>query len=241
MSRTFLVVLAVSAAHLGGSFTRADDLLPFGQLQVNWGDGQTWISDEDTIGKITILPDGTYYIVGGWETDDWAASWELWMDPDPAVAINVNFESNIPDIGIFEFIASVPSAVQLPAPTEVFGSTSINLLDNVQHGDGAELAALPDDSLYRALLNDEIQFTMLDFPFTMEAPPFGTDSHGPEEFSDSNGPPIFVGDVLSLRHKFSLTGFDTAQFVSTYAVFPEPATLSILALGALVAMRRRNR
>lgn len=171
----------------------------------------------------------------------WAANWQLSTPTKTRISIIVNFTSNRAFTDEFEFIASVPTTDSFNAPTVAFGSSSLSVLDNVMYGDGAEVAAVPDDMIYIVYLNNKRLAGRMDAPFSLSAAPYRTNSSGPHEFHDINGPAVNPGDVLKIRHKFTLSAWDTVQFVSTAVITPEPATLGFLFLGGLLYMGRRGR
>ncbi len=229
------VVLAVSPT---GAL--ADGIGPLGQIEITWGDGDIWVSTDDTIGVSKTLADGSTVVYGSWATEAWGATWELLLGPNFFVALDATLTSNLPDPAQFGFSAVRISDIAIPAPTSVFGSTSGNLLDNVAFGDGAEVSALPGGSLYVGSINEpDHEFPMLTGA-VFTADPFETESWGPEQFTDPNGPAFAVGDQIRIRHDFILSGFDTVQMVSTFGV-PEPSCLVLLGLGGLMALRRGRR
>lgn len=214
------------------------------RVEIHWASGtqvQTTVVANE--GEITPLSDGGYRVEGQSAGAGWDADWVMELGGADGLSFDVSFDSNMPTTEEFGFSLSVPSLNDYASPSTLTGSTSVNVLDNVQNGDpGATVAAPAGNSSYKALIEGTVWETLLDHPaFSLTAPPFQTNSYGPESFVNNFGPAVSSGDQLEIQHSFTLTGFDTAQFVSTFVVIPEPSCLILLGLGGAMALRRRRR
>ena len=220
----------------------ADEIDPIAQIQVAWGDsGNTWVSTPATIGEVTKMGDGSYHVVGSRSTPDWNVEWVLELGGSTGISSDISVTNPHDFTQTFDFTVSRTSAVALPAPTTSTGSVVVNVADTFAQGQGfpeATVAAVSGGSAYKALVNSQVLGNLLDHPlFSLTAPEFGTNSHGPDTFKNNAGPAVNIGDEIAIRHEFTLTARDTAQFAGTFVV-PEPTCLSLLALGALALLRR---
>jgi hypothetical protein len=130
-----------------------------------------------------------------------------------------------------------PSTVAIAAPT-VIGASAITVVDTGT--DGATMGALAGDSIYDAFVVASSQQTLFNDPYSLVAPAFslGIDgaSWGPQAATTS----IAIGDLFGINQDFSLTGNDQATVNSNFFIVPEPSTVALLALGGVLALRRRN-
>ena len=109
---------------------------------------------------------------------------------------------------------------------------------------GANVAALPDDSIYTSFIDNIDEEPLMSDPFDVSAPPFGSVPVGPEDFGlpvnipASQDVDFNIGIILHFR----LTGGgDSASFTSRFEVIPAPAGLPLLAALGLLGGRRRRR
>jgi hypothetical protein len=216
-----------------------------GRLRIETGSGSVWEADNSNFGSVVALPDGSLKVTGNVTEEEngggWIGSWELMLGAGGvALSGNLNITSAVATTDTFEVTVSLPSDVALAAPTSMLGSVSINLSDNVAFGDGAELTTADPDPIYTAIIDGTEVQTLVDAPFSLVAGPFLTNSYGPENFSGA-GPAVDIDDLIQIRHKFTLTAFDTAQVVSTFVITPEPGALMLLALGGTSAVFRLTR
>ena len=110
--------------------------------------------------------------------------------------------------------------------------------------DGANVSALANDSIYTSFIDNTTEETLMDDPFDVSAPPFGSSPVGPADFGLPNNIPASqdVDVNIGITLHFRLTGGgDSASFTSRFEVVPAPAGLPLLAAFGLLAGRRRRR
>ncbi len=218
----------------------AEEIGPFGLVQVSWGDGQIWSSDAETLGTVSQSMDGSYEVSGGFDAVDWSAEWMFEVGGSTGVSSNIAVTSTVDFTETFNFTVFINSPVAIAGPTLLAGSASVNVSDNVLQGlPGATVSATDGGAAYRAMINGEVWGTLMDDPFALSADAGETNSDGPFFFSDAAGPAVAMGDVIAIQHEFTLTAFDIAQFAGTFTV-PEPSTALLLGLGFSMMLRRRR-
>ncbi len=159
---------------------------------------------------------------------------------DPFVSLSVAVTAGAADttFTITSGTVGFPSITNPPA----YAVVSLTLTDN--SGDGATLTGLyPGGDAYEASYtgsNGLTTWTTLEGTFT--AP---TDSSNTitDRLPLVSGTDVIDDTVSSIQSQyyFELTPYDSASGTSHFEVTPEPATLSLLALGALALLRRRRK
>lgn len=160
---------------------------------------------------------------------------DLEFDPDPFVLNNVLVTNTSGATQTYTIGTILPTT--FAAPSLISGSITTQVIDG--GSDGATAAALPGSSIYKALIDGVTVATMQDDVFLVTAPAEGVDNA-----LDSFGPAVNavpVGSFIGITLTFSLTPGDTASILSRFDVvpIPEPATLTLLALGGVLLVRRR--
>jgi hypothetical protein len=63
---------------------------------------------------------------------------------------------------------------------------------------------------------------------------------GQLDYAVGTGTPVAIGDTLETRFVIGLSGSTTYQYTESMTPTPEPATLSLIAMGGLAMLRRRR-
>jgi hypothetical protein len=156
---------------------------------------------------------------------------ELEYDPDPLIYHNILVNNPTGSDQTYDLTISLPTT--FAAPNVIRGSIDTSLI-----GPDATVSALLGSSVYTALIDGSGVRTLQDYPFSLTTPQdavSASESFGPE----GNG--TAVTSSIGIRLNFTLSPGDTATIISDFEVTPEPGTLVLLGLGALLAFRRRMR
>lgn len=230
------MVLAL-AGWLGvASASRASTIGPSGSVTV---DGQSYSLrvDPGANGTSVIHPQTINDPTGGWSMIVSAT-----MDPDPSITYFVSVTNYAATATNFSLSFFTP-IVQTPNPTLVSADLSGTLAD--AGNDGA--AVKPIDG------SDAIQDSFLNFSTPMGVS-LGTAKetpgiYGPFAVAPKSGPAGGPWSYLTVTVNFSLTGGrDTLNLLgearivpdTTPAVVPEPSTLRLLGLGAMLVVARSS-
>jgi hypothetical protein len=163
---------------------------------------------------------------------------EIQTDVEPYVNLNFSLEAGPADT-IFDLQSALVSFSPLVNP-QAFASAGITLTSDT---DGAKITGLFGGKTYQARYNGTTVYADLVSGFTMG---------GNDSLLNSQRQPILaptyatISDtVSSIRSEFNFTlsALDQASGTSRFEVIqgvPEPATLSLLALGGLAMLRRRK-
>lgn len=193
----------------------------------NWmGDSWHWASD----GPIQILSDGGEVIL----TLDMGAAF---IHQDPLVGLGFAVTAGASDT----MVTITSSTVSFPTIFDAIGRASAGITLTESDGDTATLTGnQPGGALYTAQYNGSNVFDhLLVGPFT-ENDAWGTTSATDE--SPNGGGFSLIGDVsdISSRWSFTLSGNDQASGTSVFVVVPAPASVAVVMVGALGAIRRRR-
>ena len=130
--------------------------------------------------------------------------------------------------------AAIPDA-------EAYASAGMPMTDNSQDGNATAAGGFGNGAAFRATFNGSNAFAdLLTNPVSV-ANPGGSNDDNDE--NGTAGSPIGLGQsVTSISTEFraSITAGDSVGGTSVFAVVPSPATSGLLALGGLVAARRRR-
>jgi len=127
----------------------------------------------------------------------------------------------------------------IAGPTFITGSVTGTVTD--LNGNGATVAALPNGSIYTAIIDlvNPVR-TLMDGPaFSFSAGQFLSASSAPEQFVLE--PSIQVNGFIGITLQFTLTAGDQASFTSIFTVEPIPAPGALIALAGLLVLGRRRR
>ncbi len=153
---------------------------------------------------------------------------------DPAV--EVNFQVTSTNAATHFQISSATNSFAPITNGAAFATAAVTITDN--DSNGATLAGTIAGNAYRATVNNATDFTHLIAPVTALQDSSGV---GIGRFPAA-GRQTIAGPIssISASFEFDLGAMDSASGTSRFDVTPEPASLSVLALGALVMVRRRR-
>lgn len=158
------------------------------------------------------------------------------LDGDPLVSLTFKATAG----GADTTFSITTAKVTFPALTNPVGEATATFLltDNASSPGAASIQPVsPNTSLYRAEYNDGVLFQELVGGFGFIAPDATVSN------SSSYGPEVIPANVTNIQGKlaFILSAEDTVEGTARFEVVPEPATLTLLVLGGLAALRRRRR
>ncbi|MBU0639367.1 MAG: PEP-CTERM sorting domain-containing protein [Planctomycetes bacterium] len=243
-----LLAVPVAKADLEGGLIRFEASSSSGNGVLNLGPRDAWFSGHKGYGgqwdwfqmylarPVDIVVDGQPDQVLGT-----VKSMNLTYVNDPQVNLNFSVQAGAVDTTFT--IASALLSFPTITSAEAVASAAFSVTD--LNGTGVTLSGLgPQNGAFVAQYNgwaamllgttyadviDEVKTTM----------PYGTNSVSidvPEVGTNPIGDPV---DDISSLIKFGLTANDLASGTTTFVVTPEPGSLALLALGVLVAGRRR--
>ncbi len=207
----------------------------------NWQEHQnvgTWTADTSTA--------SLWHHAGDVSNAAFAASWNLDLDADPFVSNNFALTNNTAFTQIFNITVILPVAPILLPPTATFGSISGSVGDTNNNGFAQMTTAGPGSAIYNAFIDGGLYQQLLPSAYSVTTPPFPGATipfpAGVNFFNFLGGQPGVVTSI-AITNTFTLTPGDSVTMVSTFRVdpaVPAPATGALLALGGLVAARRRR-
>ena len=235
----FKKLLAVVVVALATTPALASNDNPFlgANLSLVWNGNSVWSMD--------VQPDstGSTATVAGMMVD--RTNWDLeltniFMDADPGIAANFAVFNDTAMTATFNFVVTMPVAFATGGTTTQSGGSTISINDSSGNST-ATFASLNPNSVYTASVNGGVARTLFDDPYSLTAAGFAGITNGDtSNFAPEAGPALGLLTELRLEHTFTVTPGDRATVNSSYFIVPEPATLTILALGGIALVRRRR-
>lgn len=255
-----LSAFAVTAARADG--------MPLGDVRISVGSGgatpyEIDASNDEEYGVAWDEGMQAWHLWGTYDSPGYGLGWNFHVDPDPAVFGNFAITNNTPG-GPSDFLIGV--ALVAAIPDGVCGVTTdggISGTLNDTSGLGFPPVGVPGDGallttdsagrpVYRAVVNGIITTVA-----TLLPPPGGFYSTsvdpGEQPQNWENGSPAAFGPMnnfytpdiasIGILHAFALSEGDSTTVTSRFQAqtcIPEPASIALLALGGLVAIRRRK-
>jgi hypothetical protein len=185
------------------------------------------------------LDTGKYKLKGGFSQtvgDFTVTIEELEFDPDPVIVVSWIATNNSGSTQTLNMSFSLPAG--LTGPTLMAGSVTTQVIDASSPGNGGTAAAPPLGSIYSALIDGVVVHTLQDDPFSIVALAGQTNQAG-AAFGPTVGPA--VTSSIGIDFSVNVSPDDIASMLGRFEVVPEPATLSLLAVGGLTLLIRKKR
>jgi hypothetical protein len=239
--RSSLILLATIGFVVGVVSTAAGQAPPL-SIAVQTGEGTpiSWMPAGTSAG-------GDAYDYDGLKTQEgmWSCDWNITADADPQINSGLIFTNMTGVTQLFSITVGLPTV--LAGPTTHGGSFQGGLQDNLI-GDGfiAQIATVPASAWYEGQIDGATVLSFYPDPpgTTITAPFDGGAANIPFASGGLPGvtlPSGAVNSTIGIKHTFTLTPNSTATLTGFFIVVPEPATLGLLAVGAMVLVRRRRR
>lgn len=157
----------------------------------------------------------------------------LFLNPDPQIGLGFAVQAGAADT-VFSITSSTLSFVGITNPI-VEASAAITTTD-IGNNNASLVGINPGGGAYLAQYNGSVPAGITYLNGIPSVGGFGSNSA-----PINAGPDVLVGTTavdMSARFSFSLTAGDLASGTSNFLITPEPASLALLALSALVLRRR---
>ncbi len=162
---------------------------------------------------------------------------EIEFDPDPVLIVTWFATNNGNVSQTLNMSFNQPGA--LAGSTLMSGSVTTQVIDASSPADGAAASAPASGCVYSALIDGSVVQTLQDDPFGLIALPGQIDQDG-AAFGPTGGPA--VTSSIGIDFSITVSPDDITSMLGRFeVVVPEPATVSLLALGGLALIRRKRR
>jgi hypothetical protein len=246
-----LLFVAGAFAAIGTGVAWASALpMPDPAMSIQWG-SRTWtVNPADTTAPGVQLVEpvpgskSTWHMVGSWTAKpdgvnpSWRCDWDLQVDADPFVFGTFSFTNLTAIDQNYSLNVILPTA--WPGPLQISGGITGTLLDSNLSGNATLKNSTLGGPIYTALIDGVAQQTLLNaYSFSTASPfPVNWGPPAPANFGPQAALAPSVTTDIEIDHAFNLSAGDGATLQSIFIAVPEPASLALLALGALVAVRR---
>jgi len=163
---------------------------------------------------------------------------------DPFMSASVSVSNGTPFTQTYTLIFTLPISPAITSGSVMGGSVQGGLTDANFDGIGTLSTVGPGTALYYGLIDGNPELPLFPDLKTINVL-FAGGSASDTTSAGLPGPTIpglNAFTSIGIKHQFSLTSGDLATFTSSFIVqpVPEPASLSLLAVGALLVLRRRR-
>jgi hypothetical protein len=189
----------------------------------------------------------------GWTINDGSTDWggstlswnHVTLNYDPFISASVNVVNNTAFTQTYTLTFTMRIGSPILGGSLIGGSVQGGITDSGTLGIGALSTAGPGTSMYNGLVDGITVLSLLSDVTTVPVR-FAGDSNSTNTFAGLPGPtlpgPLNANTSIGIKHEFTLSAGDTATFSSFFQIepVPEPACFSLLAMGALLVVRRRR-
>jgi hypothetical protein len=201
----------------------------------------SWTPSANEVRRATDA-DGGYELVGQREFDILSnrvhvAIQALRFDPDPFVLNNILVTNTTSTPQTFSAFVGLPTT--FGAPNLISGDVRTSVIDG--GGGGATVTSVSGQPIYQAQIDFATVATLQNDPFTLVAPPAGSNTAAASFGPNVSAVPVTSNIGIQLR--FTLTPGDTAAILSRFDVVavPEPGSAAFMGLGLALMARRWHR
>lgn len=174
----------------------------------------------------------------------WTLAWNMTVDPDPFINGAFALTNNTNLYQTYTLIVQLPIAPAI-TPSSLMGGSMGGSLTDANFDALGGLSTAGPSPLYAGMIDGVQVLPIYAHPSSWSFAFAGQTITIPQINSGLPGPTIPGPAVLNnigIQHRFTLSPGDSVSFTSFFVVqVPEPATLSVLALGGLALLRRRSR
>ncbi len=233
-SATRFGAVAIATVALGAAAAQAGNGLSF-SLSVDGGPPFIFNPTGVDVGGGVFNYADTLFDIG------YSFGWDISAKADPFINGGLVFVNTGAATVSFDLIITLPVNPAVLPSSLMGGSVAGGLTTD---GDGGTLSSFGGDPVWAALIDGNQVQTLLNDPFAVSLPGFGSIGILPEAF----GMPIpsmagpAVNDTIGIRLRFTLSSGDQASFSTVFIVeaIPAPAGLAVLGMFGVFGGRRRR-
>lgn len=201
-------------------------------------EGDMWYAHDEG----TAAGNDTWDVNGQWSGDLCDVTWNLIVKEDPFIDLNVTMKNSTASTQSYVVTVTLPITPAITGGTLIGGSTSASFTDANGNG-GVTVSTYGGNPFFAGLIDGLTELEIHTDPSSWSAP-FGSGTISPVNIglpvaSSGIAGPSDALNTIAITHRFTLSPGDTIALTSYFEVIPEPASLTLLGLGALAMLRRR--